>query len=128
MKTTPKMVFLLVLATSLIISCGKKENKFPLTGRWVVEDAVIQDDYITRDMVLGNYYAFSEKEMVYKPSQYSPDSSLYDLTYLDKGAIQTYNRKFDMKTIYNFELPADGNGKRLTLKSTNGFTYYMRKL
>lgn len=128
MKTSSKIVFLLLLSTAILTSCGKKENKFPLTGRWVVVDAVIQDDYITKEMVLGNYYAFSEKEMVYKPSQYSPDSSLYDLTYLDKTSIQTYNRKYDMKTVYNFEFPADSKGKQMTLRSTNGFTYYMRKL
>ena len=126
MKTSSKILLLLIVSATFLISCGKKEDKFPLTGRWVVVDAIITDDYFTREMVLGNCYIFNQTTMVYKNAAFAGDSSVYELTYLDKNTVQTYNKDYGTKSIYTYQFEK-GDGKKRLKFQTGGFTYFMEK-
>jgi hypothetical protein len=115
-----------VMGITALPGCKNKVDKNPLLGKWVVVDAIVTDQYLTREDVLNNTYEFTETEMIYTNTSFNVGSR-YGFKYLDKNNIETTGVEDKTTVKYRFELSGKGKEQMLTL-STSGFKYMMKRV
>jgi hypothetical protein len=115
-----------VIGVTALPGCKNKTDKNPLRGKWVVVDAIVTDQYLTREDVLNNTYEFTEDEMIYTNASFNVGSR-YRFKYLDKYNIETTSIDDNTVTTYRYSLNGKGKEQQLTL-SVSDFTYMMKRV